>query len=100
MTTEPTRPTPTTPTPVVAPTLTVAPTPPETLESRISRRKDELVSQLAELQANAEIGAVEARDKLKARLSQLAHHVKEGVVDGWANINDATRSKLDRWLEN
>jgi hypothetical protein len=40
--------------------------------------------------ASAEITAVEARDKIK---------MKEGIVDGWANINDATRSKLDRWLD-
>jgi 3-oxoacyl-ACP reductase-like protein len=87
---------PTTPAAIAAP---AAPAPEMDLETRIAKRKDELVAKLTELQANAEITAVEARDKIKARLSQLAHVVKEGVVDGWANINDATRSKLDRWLD-
>ena len=86
-----------TPAPVAAPP--VAPAPTADLESRIAKRKDELVAKLTELQASAEITAVEARDKIKARLSQLAHFVKEGVVDGWANINDTTRTKLDRWLD-
>jgi hypothetical protein len=118
MTTEPTSPTPSPVTPsltVVATPAPVAATPapvaaaPEPvaaasepavdLEARVAKRKDELVTKLTELQASAEITAVEARDKIKARLSQLAHFVKEGVVDGWANINDATRSKLDRWLD-
>ena len=84
---------------VVAPPAAAAPVELD-LETRVARRKDELVAKLAELQSNAEITAVEMRDRIKSQLSQLAHHVKEGVVDGWANINNATRTKLARWLDN
>ena len=68
------------------------------LETRINARRAELMAKLAELKADVRIEAVEASDKLKRRLSELSHIIKEGVVDGWANLNDTVKSKLDRWL--
>jgi hypothetical protein len=68
------------------------------LETRIGALKQELIAKLTELQDGAEDGVAEARDKIKARLSELAHIVKAGVVDGWENINAATTAKLDSWL--
>jgi hypothetical protein len=68
------------------------------LETRINARRAELMAKLAELKADVRIEAVEASDKLKRKLSELTHIIKEGVVDGWANLNDTVKSKLDRWL--
>jgi len=68
------------------------------LETRINARRAELMAKIAELAADARIEAVEASDKLKRKLSELTHIIKEGVVDGWANLNDTVKSKLHRWL--
>jgi hypothetical protein len=68
------------------------------LESRINTRRAELIFKLTELRASVHLDAVEAGDRIKARLSELSHIVKEGVVDGWANLGDTVRRKLDSWL--
>ena len=68
------------------------------LESRIRRRRAELIGKLRELRAGAGLEVVQARDKLKAKLSELAHIVKEGVVDGWTSVGDAVKHKLEGWL--
>jgi hypothetical protein len=61
-------------------------------------RRAELIAKLVELRADNRIEATEARDKLKAKLSELAHIIKESVVDGWASIGDVAKHKLDHWL--
>ncbi|TMQ10755.1 MAG: hypothetical protein E6J90_31525 [Deltaproteobacteria bacterium] len=68
------------------------------LESRIKLRRAELKGKLGELRAEASLEVVQAADKLKARLSELAHILKEGVVDGWASLGDTVKHKLERWL--
>ena len=68
------------------------------LESRIKQRRADLIGKLGEVRAGVGLEVVEARDKLKARLSELAHILKEGVVDGWASLGDAVTHKLERWL--
>jgi hypothetical protein len=68
------------------------------LESRVNTRRAELIFKLTELRASLHLDAVEAGDKIKARLSELAHIVREGVVDGWANLGDSVKRKLDGWL--
>jgi hypothetical protein len=67
------------------------------LETRVANRKQELISEIVELKKGSRVDAVETIDKLKARLSELAHIVNEGVVDGWANIGARTRRRLDDW---
>lgn len=68
------------------------------LESRIRRRRAELIGKLGELRADTRLAAAQARDRLKARLAEHAHIVKAGVVDGWTNLGDAVKRKLERWL--
>lgn len=68
------------------------------LEARIAARRTELIAELDDLRADARIEAVEAADKLKARLSQLGHIIRKGVVDGWANLSEAVTAELDGWL--
>jgi len=68
------------------------------LESLIKVRRAELIKVLTELKADARIGSSEARDKLKARLSELAHLVKWGVADGWASVGEPVTKKLQQWL--
>ncbi|HZJ63527.1 MAG TPA: hypothetical protein VFD36_08360 [Kofleriaceae bacterium] len=69
------------------------------LESRVNTRRAELIFKLTELRASLHLDAVEAGDRVKARLSELSHIVKEGVVDGWGNLGDTVKRKLDRWLD-
>ncbi|MBA2540106.1 MAG: hypothetical protein H0V17_10765 [Deltaproteobacteria bacterium] len=80
-------------------TTTPPPASPSDLETRVANRKQELVSEILEHKKNSSrAGAADAVDKIKARLSELAHIVKEGVVDGWANVGPRARLKLDEWI--
>ena len=80
--------------------MSVAPTTPSTdLETRVENRKRELISEIVEHKKNSSrAGAAEAIDRAKARLSELAHIVKESVVDGWANVGPGAKVKLDEWM--
>jgi len=68
------------------------------LESRIKLCRAELVTRLRELRADRRLEASEAGDKLKARLSELSHLLKWGVVDGWASVGDKVKHRLEQWL--
>jgi hypothetical protein len=68
------------------------------LESRITARRAQLVAQLRELRTDRRLEAGEAGDKLKARLSELSHILKWGVVDGWASLGDKVKHRLEHWL--
>jgi hypothetical protein len=68
------------------------------LESRIKARRAELVAQLRELRTDRRLEAGVAGDKLKARLSELSHVLKWGVVDGWASLGDKVKDRLEHWL--
>jgi len=68
------------------------------LESRIKVRRAELIKVLTELKGDTHLGSSEARDKLRARLSELAHLIKSGVVDGWTTIGEPVLKKLQQWL--
>jgi hypothetical protein len=69
------------------------------LESRIRVRRAELVARLRELKVDRRLGAGESFDKLKARLSELSHLLKWGIVDGWASLGDKVKERLEHWLE-
>jgi prephenate dehydrogenase len=72
---------------------------PPDLEARVTARKDELIAEIIEHKKNSSrVGAAEAIDRLKARLSELAHIVKEGIVDDWANLGPKARTRLDAWI--
>jgi predicted transcriptional regulator len=74
-------------------------TSPSDLETRVANRKRELVSEIVEHKQNSSRAlAAGAIDRLKAQLSELAHIVKEGVADGWANVGPGARLKLDAWM--
>src|ERR1700759_2014440 len=65
------------------------------LESRIRQRRAELIANLRELRADTRIEATQASDKLKAKLSDIAHILKEGVVAGWTSLGDTVKQKLE-----
>jgi hypothetical protein len=69
------------------------------LQARVMARRAELITKLTELKKDLRIEATEFSDRLKAKLSELAHIIKGGVVDGWANLAAATTLKLDHWLD-
>ena len=69
------------------------------LEARVTARKGELIEEIIEHKMNSSrAGAAEAIDTLKARLSELAHILREGVADGWANVGPTARTRLDQWM--
>jgi len=74
-------------------------TPRSDLETRVANRKQELIAEIVEHKMNSSrVGAAEAVENIKARLSELAYIVKEGVVDGWANVTPGAKLKLDEWM--
>lgn len=74
--------------------------PPSELEIRVANRKRALIAEIIEHKQNSSRdGAIVAIERAKARLSELAHIVKLGVVDGWANVGPAARLKLDEWTK-
>jgi hypothetical protein len=68
------------------------------LESRIKARRAELIDKIGGLRGDRRREATESRDKLKAKLSELTHMLKWGVVDGWASLGTPLTSKLEEWL--
>ena len=66
------------------------------LESRIEQRRVELIGKLGEIRSEASLEVVQTGDRLKARLSELAHILS--VVDGWANLSDTVKHQLECWL--
>jgi|ERR1044071_1668093 hypothetical protein len=68
------------------------------LQSRINVRHVALVARLCELRADMDVDAIEAGDKLKAKLSELSHIIEGGIVDGWASLGNNVKSRLERWL--
>jgi hypothetical protein len=65
------------------------------LKDRVTARKHDLLAKLNELKADTRSDAASARDKIKARLEELEDNVK----DGWDNMTDAVRDKLNAWLD-
>ena len=68
------------------------------LESRVNARCAELTQKLDELDGDMRIEAIEARARLEAKLSELRHIIREGMIDGWASLADQVGSELDHWL--
>jgi len=66
------------------------------LERRVKARRDEIIVKLRELKAQTGLDAGQARDRLKAKLSELGYIIKETVVDGWANIGDIGKRRRVR----
>ena len=81
-------------------TTVAEPRPVVELEERIKARRAEIIAKLVELKHQTGVEATETRDKLKAKLSELGHIIKETVVDGWASLGDMAVHRLDRWLAN
>jgi hypothetical protein len=70
-----------------------------TLEARVTARKAELIAEIVEHKKNScRFGAAEAVDRLKARLSELAHIVKEDAGGGWTNVGPRAKTRLDEWM--
>lgn len=80
--------------PLVHPRATTEPD----LESRIRLRRAELFVRLRELRADRRFEAAEARDKVKAKLSELTHLLKWGISDGWGSLGDNVKRRLEHWL--
>lgn len=69
------------------------------LESRVESRKRDLISEIVEHKKNSSrAGAASAIEAAKSRLTELTWIVKEGVVDGWANVGPTAKQRLDDWI--
>jgi len=67
----------------------------EELKDRVEARRHELLSKYNELKADTRKEAGDTRTKLKAKLDEIAEDVK----DGYENISDKVKTKLNEWLD-
>jgi hypothetical protein len=68
----------------------------EQLKDRVSARKHELMSKLKDLSADSRQEGAKTRDAISAKLRDLDDMLK----DGWDNVSDTVRDKLNQWLSN
>ena len=69
------------------------------LETRVTYRKQLLISEIVEHKKNScRAGAAESVDKIKDRLSELAHIMKGDVAGGWANVGPSATLRLEEWI--
>jgi len=69
------------------------------LERRVLARKAELIAEIIEHKTNSSrSGAAEAVDRIKARLTELAQIVKEGVGGDWAHVGPEAKLRFNEWL--
>ena len=68
------------------------------LKGNIVARRFELLARLRDLKADTSKDSALTRDRIKARLSLLDHTIKLGITDGWDNLDDAVKLKLNDWL--
>ena len=64
------------------------------LKDQIDVRKADLLKRFAELKADTRKDAIDARDKVKARLDELELYLKAG----WEKLSAETHTKLAEWL--
>ena len=67
----------------------------EELRDRVEARRHELLAKYNDLKADTRKEAAETRDKLRARLDEIADDVK----DGYEDLSDAVKTKLNKWLD-
>lgn len=64
---------------------------------RVLDRKSQLIDELVQIAGHH--SGDDARRTIKTRLHQLAEIVRVGVVNGWGNIAEGTKAKLEHWLD-
>lgn len=65
------------------------------LKDRVDARRHQLMTKLSELQADTRKDAAAARDRIKRGLGEL----EDTLRDGWGNVSEAVRTKLNGWLD-
>jgi hypothetical protein len=83
----------------IQPPLEVPPasSPPD-LESRIRVRRGDLKAKLVALKGDMRLEASAYREALRAKLSELAHVLKRGLVSDWTKLGDNMKRRLEHWL--
>lgn len=67
----------------------------EGLKERVEARMQLLQAKLAELNAKSNVEATDAKVSVQRKLDEI----KENIKDGWDNLNDAARERVNRWLD-
>ena len=71
---------------------------PPNLEADVRTRRGEIIAKLAELRNDTRKEAIQERDRLKTKLVELSHLIKQNVVDGWGNLGATARFQFGYWL--
>jgi len=67
----------------------------EGLKERVEARVQLLQAKLTELTAKGNVEATDARVSVQRKLDEL----QESIKDGWDNLNDAAKVRVNRWLD-
>ncbi len=67
----------------------------EGLKERVEARMQLLQAKLAELNAKGNVEATDAKVSVQRKLDEI----KENIKDGWDNLNDAAKERVNRWLD-
>ena len=67
----------------------------EGLKERVEARVQLLQAKLTELTAKGNVEATDARVSVQRKLDEL----QESIKDGWDNLNDAAKTRVNRWLD-
>lgn len=67
----------------------------EGLKERVEARMQLLQAKLAELNAKGNVEATDAKVSVQRKLEEI----KEDIKDGWDNLNDAAKERVNRWLD-
>lgn len=65
------------------------------LKERVEARVQLLQAKLAELGAKTNVEATDAKVKVQSKLDEIS----ESIKDGWDNLNDAAKERVNRWLD-
>jgi hypothetical protein len=67
----------------------------EGLKERVEARVQLLKAKLGELTAKGNVEATDARVSVQSKLDEI----QESIKDGWDNLNDAAKARVNRWLD-
>lgn len=67
----------------------------EGLKERVEARMQLLQAKLSELSAKGNVEATDAKVSVQRKLEEI----QESIKDGWDNLNDAAKARVNHWLD-
>lgn len=68
------------------------------LELDVRAHRATIIARLSTIRHDTQRDATHEREKLKAKLVEVAYLIRENVVDGWANLNATAKFQFGYWM--